>query len=267
MGLQKSHKKKRWTETHKMKYSYHKPNDKISDYVRTILVFNNFSENKSSDLPLFTNGMPALLCKGDNNIRLFGQSVPDKELIQKNNETIVAFFFKPFALGTIFKLSAQDLKEIPVELNQWNGQKTMALKLQLHHSKSTHAKIEILSHFIHTQIENNQRDCEIIRYATDAFMQDSNAEAISKLLGELHLPERTFQRIFKRYVGITANEYRRICQHYFAFSQLKSGHFKKLTDVALDNGYFDQSHYNRTFKEFTKTTPNEYLQSGLDKEN
>ncbi|HCZ35003.1 MAG TPA: AraC family transcriptional regulator, partial [Cytophagales bacterium] len=161
--------------------------------------------------------------------------------------------------------SGQDLKAKPIELNLWNAQKAMALNIQLYHSKSTQEKVEILSHFIFTQIESNKRDCEIIRYATDTIMHNSNTDVLSQLLENLYLTERTFQRIFKKYVGITANEYRRICQHYFAFSQLKSGHFEKLTDVVFTNGYFDQSHYIRSFKEFTNTTPNEYLQSGLDK--
>jgi AraC-like DNA-binding protein len=85
------------------------------------------------------------------------------------------------------------------------------------------------------------------------------------MLQQLNLTERTFQRIFKKYVGITANEYRRICQFQMAFYQLKARQFDKLTDVVYDNGYFDQSHYTRSFKEFTNTTPNEYLQSGLKK--
>jgi AraC-like DNA-binding protein len=247
-----------------MNYHYHKTDPKLADYIRTVLVFDNGSESESSDLPLFINGMSALLCKTNNRITLFGQSVPVEEWTTENNETI-AFFFKPFALGTIFKLSAQHLKEKPIELNIWNTKKAMALNAPLYLSKSTQEKVEILSHFIFTQIESNQRDCEIIRYATDTIMQNSNADILSQLLQKLNVTERTFQRIFKKYVGVTANEYRRICQHYFAFSHLKSGHFEKLTDVACTNGYFDQSHFIRSFKEFTNTTPNEYLQSGLDK--
>ncbi len=246
-----------------MSYHYHKTDTKLTDYIRTVLVFDNCSE--SSELPLFTNGMSALLCKVDNRTTLFGQSVPIDEWTTENNETTIAFFFKPFSLATIFKLSAQDLKAKPIELNLWNAQKAMALNIQLYHSKSTQEKVEILSHFIFTQIESNRRDCEIILYATDTIMHNSNTDVLSQLLENLHLTERTFQRLFKKYVGITANEYRRICQHYFAFSQLKGGHFERLTEVAYTNGYFDQSHYIRSFKEFTNTTPNEYLQSGLDK--
>ncbi|MBX2916496.1 MAG: AraC family transcriptional regulator [Cyclobacteriaceae bacterium] len=205
--------------------------------------------------------MSALLYKADNRITLFGQSVP----VEEWNETTIAFFFKPFSLATTFKLSGQDLKAKPIELNRWNAQKAMALNIQLYHSKSMQEKVEILSHFIFMQIKSNRRDCEMIRYATDTIMHNSNTDVLLQLLKNLHLTERTFQRVFKKYVGITATEYRRICQHYFAFSHLKSGHFEKLTDVAFTNGYFDQSHYIRSFKEFTNTTPNEYLQWGLNK--
>jgi AraC-like DNA-binding protein len=245
-----------------MQYRYHKVNTQLVEYIRTVLEFDSGTDCEDCDLPLFTNGMSVLLCKADNCITLFGQPVP----VEQWNETRIAFFFKPFALGTIFKLSAPDLKVKPIELNLWNAQKAMALKIQLHHSGSFQEKIEILSHFIFSQIEANKRDCEMIRYITDAILQNSNADILSKLLRELNLTERTFQRIFKKYVGVTASEYRRICQHYFAFSQLKGGHFGKLADIAYTNGYFDQSHYIRSFKEFTNTTPNEYLQSGLGKE-
>lgn len=249
-----------------MRHWYQKPHKTIAEYVKSVLVLDGFSSFRSSDLPLFTNGMPALLYsteKKSNEITLFGHSVPDEKWTVVSNTIIIAFFFKPFVTGTIFKISARQLKENPVELSRWNAQKTMALRLQLLHSKSVKEKIEILNHFILTQIQANQRDCKIIRYATDKLMRNPDAEALSQILRELHVTERTFQRIFKKYVGITPNHYRRISQFYFAFSQLKGGHFDRQAEVAFSNGYFDQSHYIRSFKEFTDTTPNEYLQSGL----
>ena len=98
-------------------------------------------------------------------------------------------------------------------------------------------------------------------------MCDPGIEILSAMVSKLKLNERTFQRIFKKYVGVTASQYRRICQFHISFAQVRSGDFDKLSDVAYDNGFADQSHFIRSFKEFTQVTPNDYLRSGLkDKE-
>jgi AraC-like DNA-binding protein len=44
---------------------------------------------------------------------------------------------------------------------------------------------------------------------------------------------------------------------------VKGQRFEKLTDVAYDNGFADQSHFIRSFREFTNVTPNTYLRSLL----
>jgi hypothetical protein len=78
------------------------------------LVLESFPNAGNSDLPLFTGGMPALLYRTENNnnlITLFGQNIPKEKLAVEVNTTLIAYFFKPFSLGPIFKLSAQELKE------------------------------------------------------------------------------------------------------------------------------------------------------------
>jgi AraC-like DNA-binding protein len=253
-----------------MKYWYQKSIPGLTSYIQTVLVLNGVSKADNSDQPLFTNGMPALLYQTDNcsthTITLFGKSIPSENWKIENNNTLVAFFFKPFTLGTIFKLSAEELKDNPIELQRWNAQKSMALSVQLIHTKTTEEKVNILNQFILAQLQTNQRACGILQFATDQILLNPNAEVLAHIVKELHLTERTFQRIFKYYVGITANEYRRICQFYFSFSQLKGRHFQKQTDVAYSNGYFDQSHFIRSFREFTDTTPNDYLEFGLSKQ-
>jgi AraC-like DNA-binding protein len=44
---------------------------------------------------------------------------------------------------------------------------------------------------------------------------------------------------------------------------VRAKEFNTLTDVAFDNGFADQSHFIRSFKEFADITPNDYLRSGL----
>lgn len=251
-----------------MEHRYIKVSPEISDYIRTILVLSEGENSQSHRLPLFTGGMPALMVEAGSDpysLTLYGQSLPETNWSDRHCSGIILYFFKPYTIGTIFNLTAKSLRE-PVELSQWNLQKAQALNHRLLHAESMAEKIQILNAFILNEIRDNLRACEIIRLATDHLMQNSKTEDLARVIKELNLTERTFQRIFKKYVGISPNEYRRICQFYFAFSQLKEGQFDKLSDLAGDHGYFDQSHYIRSFKEFTGTTPKGYLKSGLGKE-
>ena len=51
-----------------MKHWYQKPNQLISEYIRTVLIVEGFSESDTNDQPIFTNGMPALFCKTEKDI-------------------------------------------------------------------------------------------------------------------------------------------------------------------------------------------------------
>jgi AraC-like DNA-binding protein len=255
-----------------MKYWYLRPPESIAAYVRTILILEGSSVLEAPDLPLVTSGMPALFCctevdaVGANKITrltLFGVSVPAACWEINPTQTIIAFFFKPFAMASLFTISAAKLLNAPVDLHQWIAYKTNALFTQLLYANSTKQKIEVLEHFLNRQLQENNKVCEVIRHTTDEIMCHPTTEILPTLLQELNLNERTFQRIFKKYVGITPNHYRRICQFQLSFAQVRAKEFDTLTDVAYDNGFADQSHFIRSFKEFADTTPQHYLRSGL----
>ena len=255
-----------------MKHWYQQPHQSLTEYVRTVLILEGFSEPDNADLPIFTNGMSALFCKTEKDksgnesiiqLTLFGKSIPEEYCIVNKNETIIAYFFKPFALASIFNVNATKLLDSPIDFGNWNAHKTNALRTQLIYAASTSRKLEILDNLLIQQLQQHKRECEIIKYATDQIMLDPGTEILSEMLGKLDLNERTFQRIFKKYAGITPNQYRRICQFQVSFFQLRSKDFNKLTDIAYENGFADQSHFIRSFKQFTEITPNDYLKSGL----
>lgn len=257
-----------------MSHNYHKPASGLEQYIRIVITIQNDIQPIDQKLPLFTNEMPALLCKiimnknsGNNTVKdliLFGRSINDEYLTVDNNEVVVMYLFKPFMLSCIFNISAKDLKDDEINLHDWEPKKNYALTLQLVHCKSLKEILNALDNFIIMQLENNEKVCYAVQYSTDEMMLDQSNEVLGRILKELKMNERTFQRVFKKYVGITANQYRRICMFHSAFHQLRKGEYEKLIDVAYENGYSDQSHYIRSFKEFTRTTPADYLKDGLE---
>lgn len=259
-----------------MKYQYQRPHPSLTDYIRTVLVLEAFAEPDAEQLPLFTNGIPALICETEKDeqgndtviqLTLYGKSTPEDCWAAIGNRTIIAYFFKPFAMACLFNLPAAKLIKAPVDLSAWKPQPANALKTQLIYSQTTARKIEVLDNLLIHQLQQHNRECELIRLVTDEIMCNPATEILSQLQEKLQINERTFQRLFKKYVGVTPNQYRRICQFETSFTQLREKNFDKLTDVAYDNGFADQSHFIRSFREFTDTTPNDYLRSGLKEKN
>ena len=253
-----------------MKVSNLLPGEKISNYVDRILVIEEVLVTNPFTLPLYANGAPTLLFQtargniknNSNHLTLFGQTVFPETLTIHDNFTLMAYFFKPFALFALFGVSAQELTNHPIDLNLLAPSKTGQLQEQLLNAASTESMLALLDDYVFSLITKTTADCQLIRFATLAIVQNASKDALLKVQQELHITERTFQRMFEKNIGIAPNQFRRIWQFNNAFQQLNNRQFNKLTDIAFANSYADQSHYIRAFKEFTGITPKDYLKFG-----
>ena len=79
---------------------------------------------------------------------------------------------------------------------------------------------------------------------------------ISQLLPIYNRSLRTLEYQFQKYIGITPKEYQGIVRLRMVSEEIKKG--KKLIDATLDAGYYDQPHFNRTFKKITLKSPSQF---------
>lgn len=250
------------------------PKDHVSECVERILVIENFAVTTPFSLPLFANGTPTLLFlstkatinnKATNYLTLFGQTVFPETLLIHKDFTLIAYFLKPFALFSLFGISAKELTDYPIDLNLLHQAKANELKEKLLNASTTNLMLTLLDDYIFSLITKSKTETALIKFATGLISKNPSKESLLKAQDELCVTERTFERLFEKSIGISPNLFRRIAQFNSAFQQINSRRFTKLTQVAFENGYTDQSHFNRAFKEFTHITPKEYLKfGGLD---
>jgi AraC-like DNA-binding protein len=95
-----------------------------------------------------------------------------------------------------------------------------------------------------------EKICEIIRF-------QENEISVSEISQILSLSQRLLQIKFKTATGLTIKKYIQILKFRKSVDQMVTADLEKmsLTDIALYNKYFDQSHFIKKFKDVTKTCP------------
>ncbi len=94
-------------------------------------------------------------------------------------------------------------------------------------------------------------------------LENSNDEtSIATLAILLGYNQKTFQRHFKKYMGCTPIEYRRICRFRHALTnKLNNAQLKNLTELTYEGGYFDQSYFIKEFHKLTNHNPTDFFKA------
>ena len=82
---------------------------------------------------------------------------------------------------------------------------------------------------------------------------------MANVVKETGYSARSVQMKFKKFTGLTIKQYSKIVSFRRSIDQI--GNFQEKTNfatLAYENGYFDQAHYIKTFKEIVKLTPKEF---------
>lgn len=244
-----------------MKTQSIQPDPSVAPYISNILVIENFDPYCDVALPLIANGYPSIITLNGERLYLYGQCVKPAELYLRGRFMMIAYFFYPHTLKTLFGFDAKELTDIHIDLCLTQPASGMRLQEQLEDTPSLPARLQLLDSYVKKLAEpiyTGGLNASVL-FATDVIRKSDGLVPLKDIQQELHVTERTFQRLFELHVGIPPKLFSKICQFNSAFQQINNQQFSRLTDVAYQYGYADQSHLIRDFQKFTHTSPGEYL--------
>ena len=107
------------------------------------------------------------------------------------------------------------------------------------------------------EIDNLHPDKNIIEKICEIIKIQDEEISVSEIGKSLKSSQRSLQIKFKIATGLTIKNYIQILKFRKSVDQMVNSDVEKLslTEVALYNKYFDQSHFIKKFKDVTKTTP------------
>ena len=240
----------------------------LAGYVSSITVLQDDALQTDCVIPLIAKGLPSIVFQvtggtannKNDTLVLYGQNLKPFEFYASGHLTIIAYFLHPHILNNFFRISANEITDQIIDLSLLQQARGINLKEQLLNAPSLDARLQLMNAYITKLAEAIRTDVNpSINYATQAILKNNGLISLKNIHKELRVTERTFQRLFEFHVGISPKTFSRVCQFNSAFQQLSSKRFVKFSDIAYDNGYADQSHLTRVFKEFTNYSPKEYL--------
>ena len=244
------------------------PGAAVSSYVHEIIVMEDDRLLKDMTIPLVAKGYPSIVFQSTRTrtggtaeqLVLYGQNVQPFQLHASGNLFVIAYFLHPYLLKYFFGFNAREIKELCIDIGAMRPARGMNLVEQLVNASSLFARLQLMNDYVRKLSAFSQgQDDKAIIWSTREIVKSRGLISLTTLQSDLCLTERTFQRLFESHIGVPPKLFRKICQFNAAFDQFSKGQYNRLSDIAYDHGYSDQSHFTRVFKEFTLLTPRDYL--------
>ncbi|TGL21747.1 AraC family transcriptional regulator [Leptospira yanagawae] len=237
-------------------------------YVAKDLYIYESNHQKKETLSFFADGFPGLvffhslspvrvivgnLSKEMEPVFIYGQTL---EPIQIEIEG--PFFFMmvqlfPSFIGATFGIPIGELTNScwTIPKSEWQSESYFEISI---HKHSTEIAKDAIFRFLLNESINFTPDITLQTCMETILNSNGNCE-IKRIVSSIGMSERTLQRKFQQYVGLTPKQFATIIRFQTSLQELKDEQNTKLTEIAYDNGYFDQSHFIRQFKSFTKEKP------------
>ena len=167
------------------------------------------------------------------------------------------------ALPLLFNIPATELNNQYVEISSLLNGRGSELAGEISEAGSFEKRVTIISAFLESQLQHRLAALTRFEAFVTSLHRSGNNTSVSELAGEVNLSQRQFERHFKYLTGFSAKTYFKIARFENLVETLCCSAGKvsqSLTGIALDLGYYDQSHLNRHFKEFTGLSPTGFLQ-------
>jgi AraC-like DNA-binding protein len=164
------------------------------------------------------------------------------------------------AIPLLFNIPATELTNQYVDISSLLNHRGNELAGEILAADTFEKRVAIVSAFLVSQIQNRLQT--LTRFEAFIITMNQAGIPVSELSGQVNLSQRQFERHFKYLTGFSAKTFFKISRFEGLIEALCCGagnEPKNFTDLALEHGYYDQSHLNRHFKEFTGMSPGGYL--------
>jgi len=171
----------------------------------------------------------------------------------------IAVRFRCAMFGNFTKIPVHELTDSFVDAGTlWNS-KGQQIEEQMAVSLSFEERARLLEIFFLQQLEMHKKKISIWKDVTNELFYHHDDLRLNQLAKKMKITPRHFRRAFREANGMTPKHFQQLSRFRSVLKQLLIGRNTNYLPVALDKGYFDQTHFIKEFKKFMGETPTSFL--------
>lgn len=159
----------------------------------------------------------------------------------------------------LFGMPADEMAECHLPLADLWGGFAYEMQERLAEAPDASARLTLFARLLTGRLRQAQGMHPAVARGLHRFSQQYD---VASVVREVDYSHRHFNALFRQAVGLSPKRYMRLQRFRRAVEDLAARPELAPAAVALDNGYSDQAHFNRDFREFAHMTPGRYRRAG-----
>ena len=194
---------------------------------------------------------------------VFGQITTYIEIAPTGITGLVAARFLPDGLKPFLDIPVSSLANKAVAITDVFGEKGKLLEENVIASTDNDERIKLIESFLLSCLADPQTINTITKDCIDIIFKSQGQLDVVELAGKLKINRRNMERKFTAAIGMSPKQLSRVVRLQATLKMLDQKNFSSLTSLAYENGYYDQAHFIKDFKEFAGMSPKLFFSESL----
>lgn len=172
--------------------------------------------------------------------------------------------FRPGGAHALFGIPMDEFGDVVVELEQVWGQPFLDLRQRMLEANQPSDILQLLADFLLMKRDEKHQINGIIHHSLETIQANPFDFKLRKLSRELGYSEKQVVRHFRKHVGATPKQYARLIRFQRIIERLDQPDPAPWAQIAVESGYYDQSHFVNEFRSYTGVSPTTYMEKRGD---
>ncbi len=194
---------------------------------------------------------------------VFGQISSFIEIEASGAVGIIAARFLPGGAGPFLDMPVTTLENRAVDIKEVFGEKGTALEHSVLNAGDNKQRQELIEGFLLSRLSEPKAIDTITKDCVEIIFRTRGQMDVGELTGQLNINRRNMERKFADGIGMSPKQLSRVIRLQSTLKMLGEKNYTSLTSLAYENGYYDQAHFIKDFKEFTGISPKSFFSGHL----